>query len=105
MLVYRLDRDRFLIVVNASNADKDWAWLNAVNNGEVLIDPQRPDLRILGLPICATCRTRPAARTCASTGAARPGVVADPAKFAATRPRRNLGCVAQPALIECDRRA
>jgi glycine hydroxymethyltransferase len=35
------------MVVNAANADKDWAWLNAVNNGEVLIDRQRPDLRVL----------------------------------------------------------
>ena len=47
LLVYRRARDRFQIVVNASNADKDWAWLNAVNNGEVLIDRERPDLRVL----------------------------------------------------------
>ena len=47
LLVYRRSRDRFQIVVNASNADKDWAWLNAVNNGEVLIDRERPDLRVL----------------------------------------------------------
>ena len=47
LLVYRRSRDRFQIVVNASNADKDWAWLNAVNNGEVLLDRERPDLRVL----------------------------------------------------------
>ncbi|MGQ9489686.1 MAG: glycine cleavage system aminomethyltransferase GcvT [Anaerolineae bacterium] len=47
LLVYRRARDRFQIVVNAANADKDWAWLNAVNNGEVLIDRARPDLRVL----------------------------------------------------------
>ena len=47
LLVYRRNRDRFQIVVNASNADKDWAWLNAVNNGEVLLDRERPDLRVL----------------------------------------------------------
>jgi glycine hydroxymethyltransferase len=28
-------------------ADKDWAWLNAVNNGEVLLDRNRPDLKVL----------------------------------------------------------
>jgi glycine hydroxymethyltransferase len=28
--------------VNASNNDKDWAWLNAVNEGEVMIDGERP---------------------------------------------------------------
>lgn len=47
LLVYRRAADRFQIVVNASNADKDWAWLNAVNNGEVLLDRQRLDLRVL----------------------------------------------------------
>ena len=47
LLVYRRNRDRFQIVVNASNADKDWAWLNAVNNDEVLLDRERPDLRVL----------------------------------------------------------
>ena len=40
-------KDLYLMVVNASNADKDWAWLNAVNNSEVLIDRERPDLKVL----------------------------------------------------------
>jgi hypothetical protein len=30
------------VVVNASNDDKDWAWLNAVRDGEVRVDNQRP---------------------------------------------------------------
>jgi glycine cleavage system T protein len=47
LLVYRRATDRFLMVVNASNADKDWAWLNAVNSGQVLIDRERPDIRVL----------------------------------------------------------
>jgi len=47
LLTYRLARDRYLMVVNASNADKDWAWLNAVNNGEVLLDRERQDLKVL----------------------------------------------------------
>jgi glycine hydroxymethyltransferase len=47
LLVYRRETERFQIVVNASNADKDWAWLNAVNSGEVLLDRSRPDLRVL----------------------------------------------------------
>jgi glycine hydroxymethyltransferase len=34
--------DNYMMVVNASNNDKDWAWLNAVNNGEALIDERRP---------------------------------------------------------------
>jgi glycine hydroxymethyltransferase len=30
------------VVVNAVNFDKDWAWLNAVNEGEVILDVERP---------------------------------------------------------------
>jgi glycine hydroxymethyltransferase len=47
LLIYRRAADRFLIVVNASNAAKDWAWLNAANRGEVLLDRDRPGLRPL----------------------------------------------------------
>ena len=47
LMVYRRRQDLFLMVVNAANADKDWAWLNAVNDGQVLIDRERPDLRVL----------------------------------------------------------
>ncbi|MCX7670500.1 MAG: glycine cleavage system aminomethyltransferase GcvT, partial [Anaerolineae bacterium] len=47
LLVYRRRHDLFQLVVNAANAEKDWAWLNAVNNGEVLLDRERPDLRVL----------------------------------------------------------
>ncbi len=47
LMVYRRRRDLYLMVVNAANADKDWAWLNAVNKGEVLIDRERPDLQVL----------------------------------------------------------
>ncbi|MGD8624139.1 MAG: serine hydroxymethyltransferase, partial [Anaerolineae bacterium] len=47
LLVYRRRDDLYLMVVNASNADKDWAWLNAVNEGRVLIDRDRPDLKVL----------------------------------------------------------
>ncbi len=41
-MIYRRSAERFLLVVNASNADKDWDWLNAVNESRVVIDRQRP---------------------------------------------------------------
>jgi len=41
-IVYRRRADLYLLVVNASNEDKDWAWLNAVNEGRVVIDRERP---------------------------------------------------------------
>jgi glycine hydroxymethyltransferase len=46
--VYRLSEDRYWMVVNAANNDKDWAWVNAVREGEVMIDPERPWSRALG---------------------------------------------------------
>ncbi len=47
-LVYRRDAEKFLVVVNASNDDKDWAWLNAVKDGKVRVDNQRPWTRAFG---------------------------------------------------------
>jgi glycine hydroxymethyltransferase len=42
LLVYRRGTEKFLVVVNASNDDKDWAWLNAVKDGQVKVDNLRP---------------------------------------------------------------
>jgi len=42
LLIYMRAPGRYMLVVNAANTDKDWAWLNAVNEGEVQIDPDRP---------------------------------------------------------------
>ncbi len=42
VMIYRLEEDRYMMVVNAANNDKDWAWLNAVNHGQVCIDLERP---------------------------------------------------------------
>ncbi|MBI5961696.1 MAG: serine hydroxymethyltransferase [Chloroflexi bacterium] len=48
IFIYRLAPDYFLMVVNASNNDKDWAWINALHRGEVQADPTRPDALIAG---------------------------------------------------------
>jgi glycine hydroxymethyltransferase len=48
LLVYRRGPEKFLVVVNASNDDKDWAWLNAVREGRVLVDRQRPWAQAFG---------------------------------------------------------
>jgi glycine hydroxymethyltransferase len=42
LLIYRLGAEEFFIVVNASNNDKNWAWLNAVKNGSVMVDTTYP---------------------------------------------------------------
>ena len=47
-LIYRRAADKFLLVVNASNDDKDRAWLEAVRDGKVKIDNLRPGARTFG---------------------------------------------------------
>jgi len=46
VMVYRLQSERFLLVVNAANEAKDWDWLTAVNGRGVPIDTNRPWVRI-----------------------------------------------------------
>jgi glycine hydroxymethyltransferase len=46
LYVYRLGCDRFMIVANAANAERDWDWLNAVNSREVVIDSVMPGKQI-----------------------------------------------------------
>lgn len=41
-IVYHYAQDKYLVVVNASNEEKDWAWFQAVRNGAALIDRQKP---------------------------------------------------------------
>jgi glycine hydroxymethyltransferase len=47
-LVYRRAPDKYLVVVNASNDDKDRAWFEAVRDGKVKIDNNRPWARTYG---------------------------------------------------------
>ena len=42
LLVYRRGYGKYMIVVNASNDDKNWDWLNRVQAGKVMIDTERP---------------------------------------------------------------
>jgi glycine hydroxymethyltransferase len=53
-MVYRRREEMYLVVVNASNDDKDWAWLNAVKDGQVRIDNLRP----WSLAFGRSCRLR-----------------------------------------------
>jgi len=48
LMIYRLADDHFLVVVNASNNDKNWQWLNDVIKGKIMIDPNDPTRRIEG---------------------------------------------------------
>jgi glycine hydroxymethyltransferase len=47
-LVYRRAWDKYLVVVNASNDDKDRTWFESVRDGKVKIDNARPFARAYG---------------------------------------------------------
>jgi len=47
-LIYRRGWDDYLVVVNASNDDKDRTWLESVRDGKVKIDNARPFARTFG---------------------------------------------------------
>jgi len=45
-IIYRRRADLYLLVVNAVNEDKDWDWLNAVNERWALLDRERPWVQV-----------------------------------------------------------
>jgi len=45
IFVYRREWNRYLVVVNAANEDKDWEWLTGVNEGRYRIDDEIPSRR------------------------------------------------------------
>jgi glycine cleavage system T protein len=48
ILMYKQADDKYMVVVNASNAEKDLHWLLAVNSGEVIIDDEYPAASLEG---------------------------------------------------------
>ena len=48
LYVYRLERERFMLVANAANAERDWDWINAVNSRQIVIDPAMPAKQVEG---------------------------------------------------------
>jgi len=51
LLVYRRAAEKYLMVVNASNDDKDWAWLNAVREGKVCVSKEYPTAHAYGCQV------------------------------------------------------
>jgi glycine cleavage system T protein len=48
VIVYRLEADKFMMVVNAANEEEVWSWLQAVSKNEVLLSQRRPNTKIEG---------------------------------------------------------
>jgi glycine cleavage system T protein len=46
VLVYKLESERYMMVVNAVNAEKDLAWLRAVNSRRFIIDAVHPFVEV-----------------------------------------------------------
>jgi glycine hydroxymethyltransferase len=46
VMIYRRRADLYLMVVNAANEEKDWDWLNGVNERRVMIDRARPWVQV-----------------------------------------------------------
>lgn len=49
VLVYRLEEERFMLVVNASNREKDLAWLNGLNRWEATVTDRSEAYALLAL--------------------------------------------------------
>ncbi len=50
LIVYRLGRDEYLLVVNASNIEKDWAWVESHKNGfKVKIADESDDTALVAI--------------------------------------------------------
>jgi len=48
IMIYRHNENRYMMVVNAVNAEKDMAWLRAIQSGEFLIDRSHPGMAVPG---------------------------------------------------------
>ncbi len=46
LMIYHTAPETYMVVVNASNADKDWAWISGVNDRRFLIDAENPAARV-----------------------------------------------------------
>ena len=49
MLLYRLAENKFMLVVNAANHQKDWNWINSHIEGDIILDDRSDDISLLAL--------------------------------------------------------
>lgn len=49
LLVYRMSEEEYLLVVNASNIDKDWAWINSHNNFDCELENISDNISLLAI--------------------------------------------------------
>ncbi len=49
LIIYRMSEDEWMLVVNASNIDKDWEWINKYNKFDVEIENRSDQLSLLAI--------------------------------------------------------
>lgn len=49
LIIYRMSQDEWMLVVNASNIDKDWEWINKYNKFDVEIENRSDQLSLLAI--------------------------------------------------------
>ncbi|MDZ4751865.1 MAG: glycine cleavage system aminomethyltransferase GcvT [Flavobacteriales bacterium] len=49
LLVYRINENKYLLVVNASNIDKDWNWISSLNTKGVKMTNMSDDMSLLAI--------------------------------------------------------
>lgn len=49
LLVYMIDAENYMLVVNAGNIDKDWAWVNQHNTNGAILENRSDELALLAL--------------------------------------------------------
>ena len=49
LIVYRFSRNHYMLVVNASNIEKDWQWINKHNTMEAIIENRSDDFSLLAV--------------------------------------------------------
>lgn len=49
LLVYRISADEYLLVVNASNIDKDWNWISSQNSMGAIMENQSDEISLLAV--------------------------------------------------------
>ncbi len=49
IFLYRVGKDHYMMIVNAANAEEDWAWISAVHSKKYVIDPEHPGVEVEGV--------------------------------------------------------
>jgi aminomethyltransferase len=49
LIIYRFSLDHYMLVVNASNIEKDWAWINAHNTMGAILENRSDDFSLLAV--------------------------------------------------------